>query len=54
MCIALKEAREVRYFIRLLDKSQLVSYDYLKYLAESNQIVNILTLIVKTSQESLN
>lgn len=50
MGIALKEARETRYWIRLLDKSQLVEFDFKEYLKEIEAIVNILTSIVKTAQ----
>ena len=50
MSIASKEARETRYWIRLLDKSKLVNLDFTKYLNEIEQIINILTAIVKTSQ----
>ncbi len=32
MTIAAKEARETRYWLRLLDKSQMVSYNYSAYL----------------------
>lgn len=50
MGISLKEARESRYWLRLLDRSQLVEYNYNKELKEIEEIVNILTAIVKTSQ----
>lgn len=53
MSIASKEARESRYWLRLLDKSKLVDYDYSPYLTSIEHIVNVLTRIVKTSQESL-
>jgi four helix bundle protein len=54
MGIASKEARESRYWLRLLDKSQLVKGDYSKHLASIEHIVNVLTKIVKTSQQSLS
>lgn len=54
MSIASKEARESKYWLRLLDKSQMVKLDYSVYLATVEHIINILTKIVKTSQESLN
>jgi hypothetical protein len=54
MGISLKEARETRYWLRLLDKSQLVKCSYIKPLKEVEDIISILTSIVKTSQESLN
>ena len=50
MGIALKEARETRYWLRLLDKSQLVKIDFISQLKKIEDIVNILTKIVKTSQ----
>ena len=53
MSIASKEARETRYWLRLLDKSKLVDLDYLSYLNSVEHIINILTKIVKTSQESV-
>jgi four helix bundle protein len=52
--ISLKEARETRYWLRLLDRSQLVKFDYSKYLNESLSIINILTKIVKTTQTNLS
>ncbi len=51
MSIAYKEARETWYWLRLLDRSQLVKLDYKIYLSEIEEIVNILKSIVKTSQE---
>jgi four helix bundle protein len=53
MSIASKEARETRYWLKLLDKSRLVDLDYTSYLQTIDQIINILTKIVKTSQESI-
>ena len=53
MSIALKEARESRYWLRLLDKSQIVEIDYEKYLDEIENIINILTKIVKTTSQSI-
>jgi four helix bundle protein len=53
MSIASKEARETKYWLRLLDKSQIVKYDYSDHLARIDHIINILTKIVKTSQQSL-
>lgn len=53
MAIASKEARETRYWLRLLDKSKLVNLDYSTYLLAIDHIINILTKIVKTSQQSL-
>jgi len=50
MSISSKEARETRYWLRLLDRSKIVNLDFKKYLVEIENIVNILTAIVKTSQ----
>lgn len=54
MSIASKEARETQYWILLLSKSGLVSFNSEYYLDEIQQIINILTSIVKTTQENLN
>ncbi|GAB61370.1 MAG: four helix bundle protein [Candidatus Jettenia sp.] len=51
MSIASKEARETRYWLRLLDKSKIVNIDFNTYLNDIEQLINILTAIVKTSQE---
>lgn len=53
MSIASKEARETKYWLRLLDKSQIVEFEYTPYLQSIEHIINIITKIVKTSQESL-
>lgn len=53
MAIASKEAREARYWLRLLEKSKLVDIDYSVYLISAEHIINILTKIVKTSQENV-
>lgn len=50
MSIASKEARETRYWIRLLDKSNLFDIDFNEALIEINSIINIITKIIKTSQ----
>jgi four helix bundle protein len=54
MSIASKEARETRYWLRLLDKSKLVNINLNNYLVVIDHIINIITKIVKTSQESIN
>lgn len=53
MSIASKEARETRYWLRLLDKSRLVDVEYTICLKSIEHIINVLTKIVKTSQESI-
>lgn len=52
MAIASKEARETRYWIRLLDKSRLVEIDYTTYIISIDHILNILIKIVKTTTET--
>ena len=52
MAISSKEARETNYWLRLLRDSQLcVGIDYTNLINESEEIINILTPIVKTSQK---
>lgn len=50
MSISSKEARETRYWLRLLKHSELTEYNFDSYLHDIEQIINILTSIVKTSQ----
>jgi len=52
MSIASKEARETRYWLRLIQKSKIVSISVDEHLREVEDIVNILTAIVKTSQRN--
>lgn len=52
MSIASKEARETRYWLKLIKTSKLVSVNVDAHLAEIEHIINILTAIVKTSQSS--
>lgn len=54
MSIASKEARETKYWLRLLKQSELITFDHKTYLKELNEIVNILTAIVKTTQQNLS
>jgi four helix bundle protein len=55
MAIASKEARECRYWIRLLSDSGIVeNFDFLNLLADIDEIVKILTKIVKTTQLETN
>ena len=49
MSIAAKEARETRYWLRLLDETELTDKEVKKLLNESEEIINILTKIIKTS-----
>ena len=51
--IASKEARETRYWLRLLDKSQFVDYNYSDQLAKVEELVKLLTAIVKSSKSNV-
>ena len=53
MSIASKEARETKYWLQLLDKSQLVESDLAEYLSTIDDIINILTKIVKTTSSNI-
>ena len=53
MSIASKEARETRYWLRLLDRGLLVDVSLKKYLDEIEEIIKILTKIVKTTGENI-
>lgn len=50
MILASKEARETRYWLRLLQKSQLVKLEFTTQLNDIETIINIITAIVKTTQ----
>jgi four helix bundle protein len=53
--IASKEARETRYWLRLLKESDLIkNLDYSDLLIEINEIIRMLTKTVKTIQDDLN
>jgi len=51
LSIASKEARETKYWLRLLKQSELTQTNVDSYLTEIEHIINILTKIIKTSQE---
>ncbi len=53
MSIASKEARETRYWLQLLQQSNLVKLNFDIYLSNINELIKILTKIVKTSQTNL-
>ena len=53
MAIASKEARETKYWLRLLAASKILEIDYGVYLRTIDDIINIVTKIVKTAQENL-
>jgi four helix bundle protein len=51
MSIALKEARESLYWLRLFQESQLVEGDYKTLISEAKELILILASIVKTTKE---
>lgn len=53
MSISSKEARETKYWLRLYQKSKMVAVDVDPALVEIENIINIITKIIKTSQENL-
>jgi len=54
MSIASKEARESRYWLKLLMESNLVVFDYTQYVAQATELIKILTNIVKTTKTNSN
>ncbi|OGU12722.1 MAG: four helix bundle protein [Ignavibacteria bacterium GWB2_35_12] len=53
MSIASKEARETKYWLNLLNKSNLVQNNYNEFMSAVDELINILTAIVKTSQKNI-
>ena len=53
MSISAKEAREARYWLRLLRESQIVQFDYAKPLSDVDEIIRIITSIILTAQKNL-
>jgi four helix bundle protein len=52
MSLASKEARETRYWLRLLQESKLVEVEVINELAQVDELIRMLTAIVKTTSES--
>ncbi|HSK74750.1 MAG TPA: four helix bundle protein [Pyrinomonadaceae bacterium] len=52
MSIASKEARETKYWLRLLNESNITSINVLKELREVDELIKILTSIVKTTSQN--
>jgi four helix bundle protein len=52
MAIASKEARETKYWLLLLQRSKLVDVDVSTHLAQVEELIRILTSIVKTTSQS--
>lgn len=53
MSIASKEAHETKYWLNLLNKSNLVQNNYNEFISAVDELINILTAIVKTSQKNI-
>jgi four helix bundle protein len=53
MSIASKEARETKYWLRLLKQSKMVDVDVTQAINSVNELIRILTSIVKTTSENL-
>ena len=53
MSISSKEARETKYWLRLLKQSELTSIDVNSLILDNDELIRILTSIVKTSQQNL-
>jgi four helix bundle protein len=53
MSISSKEARETKYWLRLLKQSELTSIDVNSLILDIDELIRILTSIVKTSHQNL-
>jgi len=53
MAIASKVARETLYWLELLEKSQIITYQYNVHINNCSEIVKILTNIVRTTKQNL-
>lgn len=51
MSIALKEARETHYWLRLIRDSNMLNLDTEPYVSKAEELVKILTAIVKKSKD---
>jgi four helix bundle protein len=54
LSISLKEARETRYWLQLLEQSELTSIAVDAYLIEIDEIIKILTAIITTIKKNKN
>ena len=50
MSISSKESRETAYWLALLQKSEFIEYDFEPLIQQNQELVRMLTAIVKTSQ----
>lgn len=53
MSISSKEARETKYWLRLLKESNLTNLEVNSLILDIDELIRILTSIVKTSQQNL-
>ncbi|WP_348718309.1 four helix bundle protein [Tenacibaculum sp. 190130A14a] len=53
MSISSKEARETKYWLRLLKESDLTKINVTNLLNDIHELIKLLTAIVKTSQQNL-
>ena len=51
LVISRKEARETRYWLLLLEKSKLVNLEFGEYIKDVNELVRILTAIIKSLED---
>jgi four helix bundle protein len=49
MAVASKEARETKYWLRLIDKAGIAGVDVRDELDDAEELIRILTAIVKTA-----
>ena len=54
MSIASKEARETKYWLRLLKQSNLTRIEVDEHIREIDHIINILTKIIITAKKNMN
>jgi four helix bundle protein len=54
LSIAAKEARETKYWLTLLQESKLATVEITSHLSQIEEILKILTSIIKTSQQNGN
>ncbi|MBL7764530.1 MAG: four helix bundle protein [Chitinophagaceae bacterium] len=52
MSIASKEARETQYWLRLIKDAEITNYPFEPLLEQANELIRILTSIVKTTQSN--
>jgi four helix bundle protein len=52
LIIAYKETRETKYWLRLFQRSQLVKFDFTGNIKHTEELLNILTAIIKTTKKN--